>query len=131
MSIYEALNQVSNWKRKEYFLWKFDLNMFATDKTEEILKKLQLQSLASMHRWEKSPEYNYLVNVLIESRSAKDLEDIYAVVRTKALDGDEKNIKLLMDIQKQVREFNKETKKFFASATKEENVHNPVDDLEL
>ena len=133
MSIYEALNKLTNWKKKEYFLWKFELNMYANGKTEEeICRKLQMKSLASMHKWEKSPEYLQLVNILIESKTAKDLEDIYAVVREKALEGDEKNIKLLMDIQKQARQFNREVQASIVPVQKDkEEKHNPIDELEL
>ncbi|MEK4628710.1 hypothetical protein MKZ17_10935 [Solibacillus sp. FSL R7-0682] len=107
MSIYEALNNVS-WKKKEYFLWKHDLFVFKDKPSEEELcKKINSKSLSHMVKWEKSAEYLSLVNVYIESQSGKDLEDIYAIVKEKALTGDEKSIKLLMDIQKQSREFNK------------------------
>ena len=133
MSIYEALNNLTNWKKKEYFLWKFELNMYANGKTEEqICKKLQMKTLAPMLKWEKSPEYLHLVNILIESKTAKDLEDIYIIVREKALEGDEKNIKLLMDIQKQARQFNREVQATIIPVKEEqEETSSPIDELEL
>lgn len=124
MDIYEALNNVSK-KKKEYFLWKFKLNMFATDLSEEdILRKLEIKSFASMRKWERTPEYLTLVNLYIESQIAKDLEKVYRVVQEKAITGDEKSIKLLLDLQKQVRAFNKEVKP-------KQSDSNVYDELEL
>lgn len=111
MNIYDALNTVS-WKKKEYFLWKFNLSVLRTIPLteEEICKKIQSKSLSYMKKWEKTPEYLSLVNLYIESQSGKDLEDIYKIVRDKALQGDEKSIKLLLDMQKQAQAFNKAVK---------------------
>lgn len=124
MSIYDALNQLT-WKKKEYFLWKFNLNVRVKDKSEEeICKTLNVKSLDFMKKWEKSPEYLALVNLYIESKTATDLEKIYKVVSEKAIEGDEKSIKLLLDLQKQVRSFNKSSKPAQAST-------NSYDELEL
>ncbi|HWJ80191.1 MAG TPA: hypothetical protein VNR61_19170 [Niallia sp.] len=125
MDIYSQLNKLP-WKKKEYFLWKFKLNMYSTDKSEEeLLRILDLKSFASMRKWERSPEYLTLVNLYIESQIAKDLEKVYQVVQEKAITGDEKSIKLLLDLQKQVRAFNKEVK---PTKQHESNVY---DELEL
>ncbi|MEK4700269.1 hypothetical protein MKX47_11785 [Solibacillus sp. FSL R7-0668] len=123
MGIYEALNQLT-WKKKEYFLWKFNLNVRVKGKTEEeICKTLNVKSLDYMKKWEKSPEYLALVNLYIESKTATDLEKIYKVVSEKAIEGDEKSIKLLLDLQKQVRSFNQSSKPVQTS--------NSYDELEL
>lgn len=128
MNIYEALNKLSP-KKKEYFLWKFNLYVF-NDATqiseEELCKKLEVKSLAYMHKWEKSHEFQILVNLWIESQVANDLEQIYRVTRDKAITGDEKAIKLLLELQKQVKAFNKEVKSINKVADS-----NPLDELEL
>lgn len=129
MDIYEALNKLS-WKKKEYFLWKFNLYVLKNGdeiSEEDLCKKIQVKSLAYMRKWEKSPEYLQLVNLYIESQIANDLEQIYRVVSEKALTGDEKAIKLLLDLQKQVRTFNKEIK----TVHKQQQESNPIDELEL
>lgn len=129
MDIYEALNKLS-WKKKEYFLWKFNLYVLKNGdeiSEEDLCKKIQVKSLAYMKKWEKSPEYLQLVNLYIESQIANDLEQIYRVVSEKALTGDEKAIKLLLDLQKQVRTFNKEIK----TVHKQQQESNPIDELEL
>jgi len=125
MSIYEALDKLT-WKKKEYFLWKFNLNVRVKDKTEEELcRTINVKSLDFMKKWEKSPEYLSLVNLYIESKTATDLEKIYKVISEKAIDGDEKSIKLLLDLQKQVRLFNK------VVAPQKETTNNSFDELEL
>lgn len=129
MDIYEALNKLT-WKKKEYFLWKFNLYVLKNGEEvteEELCRKIQVKSLAYMKKWEKSPEFQYLVNLWIESQLSNDLEQIYKVTRDKALKGDEKAIKLLLDLHKQVKAFNKEMNKI--QQRQQEN--NPLDDLEL
>lgn len=77
-----------------------------------------------MKKWEKTEEYHNLVNIMIESQAGKDLEDIYLIVKDKALTGDEKSIKLLLDLQKQVQAYNKQV-------NKGKHSNNTYDDLEL
>jgi len=125
MNIYEALNTVT-WKKKEYFLWKHNLSVLREIPLteEEICHKIKSKSLSYMKKWEKTVEYHNLVNIMIESQAGKDLEDIYAIVKEKALTGDEKSIKLLLDLQKQVQAYNKQ-------ANKGKQSTNTYDELEL
>lgn len=125
MNIYEALKQL-NYKKKEYFLWKHNLHVLRTEPLteEELCKRIQSKSLSYMKKWEKTEEYHNLVNIMIESQAGKDLEDIYAIVKEKALTGDEKSIKLLLDLQKQVQIHNKQSTKVNKST-------NTYDELEL
>lgn len=126
MNIYEALNTVS-WKKKEYFLWKHNLSVLREIPLteEEICNKIKSKSLSYMKKWEKTEEYHNLVNIMIESQAGKDLEDIYWIVKEKALTGDEKSIKLLLDLQKQVQAYNKQANKGNKSTS------NTYDELEL
>lgn len=130
MNIYDALNKLT-WKKKDYFLWKHDLFVLRTEpmSEEELCKRLKVKTLSHMRKWEKTSEYLALVQLNIESQSAKDLEDIYKIVREKALDGDEKAIKMLLDLQKQARTFNKTVISSTNAAV--QNDHNPYDELEL
>ncbi|MFJ3386771.1 hypothetical protein [Lysinibacillus sp. NPDC086135] len=125
MNIYEALNTVS-WKKKEYFLWKHNLSVLREIPLteEELCKLIKSKSLAYMKRWERDESYHALVNIMIESQAGKDLEDVYSIVKEKALTGDEKSIKLLLDLQKQVQQYNKQ-------ANKGKQTTNTYDDLEL
>lgn len=126
MNIYEALSKL-NYKKKEYFLWKHNLYVLRTEPLteEEMCKRIQSKSLSYMRKWEKTEEYHALVNIMIESQAGKDLEDIYSIVKEKALTGDEKSIKLLLDLQKQVQAYNKQ-----ANKGKQSN-SNAYDELEL
>jgi hypothetical protein len=125
MNIYEALNTLS-WKKKEYFLWKHNLSVLREIPLteEELCHKIKHKSLSYMKKWEKTEQYHNLVNIMIESQAGKDLEDIYAIVKEKALTGDEKSIKLLLDLQKQVQAYNKQ-------ANKGKQSTNTYDELEL
>ncbi|WP_223553412.1 hypothetical protein [Lysinibacillus sphaericus] len=111
MDIYKALEAVP-YKKREYFKWKFELYVNRTEELSEeaLCQKLDVKTLNHMKKWEKSSEYLMLTNLYLESRMANDLEQIYQVTAEKALTGDEKAIKLLLDLQKQVRAFNKESK---------------------
>lgn len=127
MDIYTELGKLS-WKKADYFKWKFGLYVNKTEyvSEEEMCKHLRIHTLNHMRKWEKSQEYLTLVNLYIESQIANDLEQIYKVVSEKAITGDEKSIKLLLDVQKQVRAFNREIK-----PTLQSNKSNAFDDLEL
>lgn len=128
MNIYEELNKIS-WKKRDYFLNKFDLFVRRTEPLteEQLCKRLRIKSLSSLQKWEKSEEYHRLVNLYIESQAAKDLEDIYKLVKDKALTGDEKSIKMLLDLQKQVQSFNKLTKSVAKSVKEDDDM---FEDLE-
>lgn len=128
MDIYKALDSVS-YKKQEYFKWKFGLYVNRTEEQteQELCEKLGVKTLNHMRKWEKSSEYLTLVNLYLESRIANDLEQIYEVTAEKALSGDEKSIKLLLDLQKQIRTFNKEIKPEQSIQTN----FNAFDELEL
>ena len=127
MDIYEGLKQVS-WKKRIYFIWRHDLqyDQSAEKHTEEsLIKVLRVKTLNEYTKWERTPEYLGLLNLFLETKFANDLEQIYITTQQKAIEGDEKAIKLLLDIQKQISSFNKANNK----KLKEES--SAYDDLEL
>jgi len=100
----EALKQIP-FKKNEYFKWKFDIryDQRLPKKTkEEFLRYVNMKTLNSFTNWEKSPEYHALLQLLLQYRSTQDFEIIYSVVSKSAKDGDEKSIKLFIDLQKQI-----------------------------
>lgn len=128
MDIYEGLKRIS-WKKRMYFIWKHDLqyDQSAEKHTEEsLIKVLRVKTLNEYTKWERTPEYLGLLNLFLETKFANDLEQIYTSTQQKAIDGDEKAIKLLLDIQKQIAAFNKANNK--KSKVEESSVY---DDLEL
>ncbi|MBE1557028.1 hypothetical protein [Sporosarcina limicola] len=110
MDLYEKLKTVSP-KKKTYFINRHDLQFMvdAPKKTdEELCKILDVKTLSTYVKWERSPQYLELLNLYLQTKFANDLDRIYTATQEKALEGDEKSIKLLLDIQKQIRLFNKE-----------------------
>lgn len=68
------------------------------------------------------------MNLLLQSKIGQDLQEIYIVTSEKAKSGDEKAIKTLFEIQKNIVAMNKEMAAKKPSKQKSENAY---DDLEL
>lgn len=105
MTIYEALKNIPPYKRL-YFTWKHEIRFrrnIPKKTKEELLKEIGRKSLDGMIKWERSKEYHKLVLLLLESKIANDLEDIYEITSAKAREGDEKAIKLLLELHKQIQ----------------------------
>jgi rubrerythrin len=62
-------------------------------------------------KWEKSAEYRALVALYLQSKTANDLHEIYKEVSTKAKTGDEKAVKLFLQLNKEVAEHAKQAVK--------------------
>ncbi|MCT2196189.1 hypothetical protein M3G15_13685 [Paenibacillus sp. p3-SID1389] len=110
MNIYEALKGVPN-KKRLYFLWKFNLNWDQTKRPKsepEFLKMVGNKTLNGFLSWEKTEEYRNLVAILLNTRFDSDLEEIYDSLSHKAKEGDEKSIKLLLQIGKEIKGYAKE-----------------------
>ncbi|MGE6488926.1 hypothetical protein [Paenisporosarcina sp. NPDC076898] len=127
MELKEALKQLP-YKKQFYFKWKNNYNMRNPKTEEEALKQLDVKDLYVYEQWESSSEYQLLMNMLIQSRIGQDLQVIYESTSEKAKQGDEKSIKILFEIQKQIVAMNKELKSKKPSKQKSENAY---DDLEL
>lgn len=127
MELKEALKQLP-YKKQFYFRWKNNYNMRNPKTEEEALKQLAVKDLYVFEQWESSSEYQLLMNMLIQSRIGQDLQVIYESTSEKAKQGDEKAIKVLFEIQKQIAAMNKEIKSMKPSKQKSENAY---DDLEL
>ncbi|AKG35253.1 hypothetical protein [Paenibacillus durus] len=113
MNIHEALKTIPN-KKKLYFIWKHYIGFDQTKppKTEaEFLKTVDLKSLSSFVRWERSEEYRALLAILLNTRFDSDLEQIYDSLADKAKNGDEKSIKLLLQIGKDIKSYAKDAAK--------------------
>lgn len=129
MDIYEALKLLT-WKKRMYFNWKHNLfyNQNKDVQTEEqLMEKLQVKSMNEYIKWERTPQYLQLMSLFLESKFANDLEVVYTNTAERAKDenADEKSIKLLLQIQKEIRSFNK------AASNVKPSESNQFDDLEL
>ncbi|BDH63307.1 hypothetical protein MTP04_34370 [Lysinibacillus sp. PLM2] len=131
MNIHEALKAVS-WDRAEYFKYKFPQVRFdqsRPQKTEEaFLKVVNKKTLNPYTRWEKSEEYKALVALMLQGRSADDLQEIYSIVVENAKTGDDKAVKLFMQLQKEIDSY---AKLAVQSINVKEEVEDEDDDLIL
>lgn len=60
-----------------------------------------------LEQWERTEQYNQLMNVLLNEQIQADIYSVYDVVREKALQGDDKAIKTLLLLQKEFKKNNK------------------------
>ncbi|MGM7635491.1 hypothetical protein [Bacillus sp. Hm123] len=105
MNIREALKGVT-WKQAEYFKWKHDIRyqkQLPKKSKEDFLRMVDLKTLNSFIEWERTSEYKNLLLLLLESKVANDMEDIYKIVVDKAKEGDEKSIRLFLTMQKDIQ----------------------------
>jgi len=105
MTLKEALSKLT-YENKEYFKYKFPdvrYNKKIPPKTEEeFLKLVNRKTMNGFLEWEKSPEFATLVALYLQSKMMDDIQKIYEIVREKALTGDEKQVKLLLTLKKEV-----------------------------
>lgn len=105
MNLNDALKQVRNYRNAEYFKWKHDVryDQRLEKKTEEeFLKYVQRRTMNSFISWERTAEYKMLLTLLLESKLADDLEEIYNIVTKSAKKGDDKAVRLFMSLQKEI-----------------------------
>lgn len=126
MDIYARLRAIS-WKKSSFFKWKNDMEHDKTipKKTEEeMLSVLQSKSFNEMEKWMLTNEYLELVNLMLATRFAEDLEQSYVAVSAKAREGDSVSVKLLIEMQRAITATNK------SNAPKKKDT-NAYDELEL
>ncbi|AFU12226.1 hypothetical protein MC28_0804 [Bacillus thuringiensis MC28] len=105
MTLKEALKKVTK-ENRMYFNYKFPDTRF--DQTiqpkneEEFLISVGRKTMNGFRNWEKTPEYANLVALYLQSKMIDDIHIIYKVVREKALTGDEKQVKLLLTLNKEI-----------------------------
>lgn len=114
MNIYQALKQVKDWRKAEYFKWIYDIryDRRLPKKTEdEFLHFVGRETLNPYIEWEKSEEYLNLVNIYLHSKTANDLVDIYEAVADKAKTGDKGAIEMFLRLSKEISSTTKQAKK--------------------
>lgn len=131
MNIHEALKQIDP-QFAEYMRFKFpDLRYFQDRevKTEEqFLKTVNRKSMNPFYKFEKTSIYKNLLMLYLDSKVADDFEDIYSIVSEKAKSGDEKSIKIFLDLQKTIQQNAKVSSKLFEKVEiEEEETENDLD----
>ena len=109
MELNQALKELP-YKKQLYFKWKNDYGMRNRRTEESILKELNVKDFFTYEKWELSEEYQFLMNLLLQSKIGQDMQVIYEATSEKAKAGDEKATKLLFEIQKQIVAMNKDYK---------------------
>ena len=129
MTLDETLAR-TNLKYKRYFRWKFKLSTRGrefNDRTlESLMKTDQIRSKATYEAWEKTAEYQHLVNLYIMSQAANDLIEINNVVCDKAKKGDGKAVDTVLKLQKAIQTSIKQNSQQDGKLVEDED-----DDLEL
>ncbi|MEA5023923.1 hypothetical protein SDC9_15171 [bioreactor metagenome] len=124
-SLDKALGRVHE-KYRRYFRWKFNIPYKGQDVPERTLEQLMkasnVHNISTFEAWEKTEEYQYLVNLMLAGKTANDLIEIYEAVADKAKKGDSKAVDTLLKLQKTIQSNLKRGK---AESQEEE------DDLEL
>lgn len=132
MNIYDALAQVTDWRKREYFKWKYNIryDQRLPKKTdEEFLRYVGRKTLNGFLEWEKSTEYKELVAIYLNSRISNDFYEIYEVISEKAKKGDEKSVKLFLQLQKEISNHAKVATRSVVDEEDEQNIES--DDLIL
>lgn len=110
--------------KRTYVYYKFpDLRKLEHGKEyteEEFLNMVGRKSLDAYLYWEKSTEYNMILALYLQSKAIADIYEVYEVVKENALNGDEKSVKLLLTLNKEINSIVKQTKEFSKSKTMQE-----------
>lgn len=69
--------------------------------------------------WEKTPEYNMFLALYLEQKAIKDIYDVYEVVKADALKGDDKSVKLLLSLNKEIKSIVNSNKESLLKESKE------------
>lgn len=113
----------------QYFCWKNGLDSrkekYSGLSEEELRKKFKAlnEHWEFLQKWEKSLEYQEWYALYLEYKAKQDFIQMYEAVREKALQGDEKAIKLFLQLQKELKKLNK------AKKTDDDDV-SPMDDID-
>lgn len=124
MNIYNALKNVGDWRKREYFKWKHDIryDQRLEKKTdEEFVKFIGRKTLNPYIAWERSAEYKGLLAIYLDSRMANDLEKIYSVVSAKAKEGDANCVKLFLSLHKEIQQHAKVANRTFNDISENED----------
>lgn len=113
--IRKVINEMA-FDKKLYVYYKFPelrmKNVGYQSTKEELLKATDRKTMDGFKTWEKTPEYNMFLALYLEQKAIKDIYEIYEVIKTDALKGDEKSVKLLLSLNKEIKNIvnsNKET----------------------
>ena len=118
--------------KRTYIYYKFpDLRKLDHGKEyteEEFLSMVQRKSLNAYLYWEKSPEYNMILALYLQSKVIADIYDVYEVVKDNALTGDDKSVKLLLTLNKEINSIVKQSRELSAKSKTMQEEEEDIDD---
>ncbi|MDO0876489.1 hypothetical protein [Anoxybacillus gonensis] len=92
---------------------------------EEFLQWADRKSMIVFQNWEQTDEYFELYMLYMKRKMQRDLETVYDVVSEKAKQGDEKAVKLFLQLHKDMAQLQKSMNR---TQTKQEEVQEDEDD---
>jgi len=125
MTLLQELGKLRGWHKQVYFMWKHGLRNNRTDfrkfTEEELINRYMNGDRKAFERlevWESTEQYAHLVWLMLKEQSHKDILQAYQAVAEKAKQGDDKAIKTLLMLQKEI---NKKLKEETETKEDEEN----------
>ena len=127
--IHKALEKV-DWRKRAYFMRKFQIRTaknahILAMSDEEFLQWADRKSMIVFQNWEQTDEYFELYMIYMRGKMQRDLETVYDVVSEKAKQGDEKAVKLFLQLHKDMTQLQKAMNR---TQTKQEKAQEDEDD---
>jgi hypothetical protein len=124
LDIYEALKKIGLNNRR-YFVYKFpQFKQVDRDKQyatfQDFLHSCSRETDTAFRNWENTDEYKNLVMLALDAEATNDLVKAYEATRDKAVQGDDKAIRLMLTLQKEIAERRKQAEKFFSDEKKKD-----------
>lgn len=120
--IRKVINEMAFDKRL-YIYYKFpelrSKNVGHQSTEEELLQSTGRKTMDGFKTWEKTPEYNMFLALYLEQKAIKDIYDVYEVVKADALKGDDKSVKLLLSLNKEIKSIVNSNKESLLKESKE------------
>ncbi|MBE2919785.1 hypothetical protein HPK02_13385 [Anoxybacillus flavithermus] len=128
--IHKALEKV-DWRKRAYFMRKFQIRTaknahILAMSDEEFLQWADRKSMIVFQNWEQTDEYFELYLMYMKGKMQRDLETVYDVVSEKAKQGDEKAVKLFLQLHKDMTQLQKALNR--TNNKKQEEVQEDEDD---
>ncbi len=104
-------------KKKLYLRYKFpndiDFDVIRMPKNdEELMEMTGYKTMNPFLKFEKTSEYKAIVNLILYNRTIDDLMEIYETVSKNAKEkGDPKDVKLFLDLAKEIKKNTKQAEK--------------------
>lgn len=128
MTIEQLLRKLP-YKKQLYVKYKFNLwfNKKENYTEEEFLRMVDLKSMSTYERWERTEEFKHITAIVLACKQANDLIEVYEQVKLKVAENPDKGtIEMMMKLMKEIDSHKKQALKHFSV---DEDIEN--DELEL